>query len=744
MKRNKWSRLPAAVLALTLLAPRLGLLAGAAAPQPTTDEAVYVNLDEYGALADMRVVKGVTLNGAQALADYGQYEAVYNMTSHDEPSLRDDGVDFTLDGVDGQRFYYECIPSDPASLQMPWTFDVSYKLDGVPAAADALAGAKGLVEMTIHAIPNPAADEYYRNNMTLLVGTGANMDDTKSLEAPGAQIQSMGSYKFAVFMGLPGEENTYTVRIGSDSFESMGIYMLMAPATLSQLDTIADFRNVRDKLEGAHDDVYDGLSALLDTMTGMQGSVQSMADGIAGLDSVRKQLIDARGTIDPDVDAALDVLETLAGDSDALIPELTTLQNNLNALHGNMTGMLATLTESRADITSYQELLKDLKTNLSNLEDFMDDIDDATGSNWLYLDDIRSALKGLRTDSGNLQDELDDLRDELDGLDVLGGSLSTVVQKLSASIQNQIDAVDEKIEALDPEMPGYDQAVAAAQALRQQLEQQRSVLQNLSQELRRISNTLEDLQNASSNTLAAIGDMLGGLNKLLSASESVVDALDDLNDVLEDYKGLGQDTAQLGQQAADLASQTLTRVDDLLAQIEPLQSTLNQINAGSNALIPKVQAAGTSLTGTLRAANTLLTDTRDVLRSVRSGADSSTQQTLDSLIDVLQRAANTGDTTGSLQNATDSIHNTISDEVDTLDEDSNVLNMDNSLALRSFTSDKNASPSSLQFILRTSEISVDEMAEVQAEEAAAEDIGVWGRIVNIFKKLFEAVASVFA
>ena len=142
--------------------------------RPTTDEAVYVNLDAYGALDDMRVVKGVTLNGA-AIADYGDYEAVYNMTSHDKPALRADGVDFTLENVTGSRFYYECIPSDPSSLQMPWTFDVSYKLDGVPMKAEDLAGASGLVEMPIHAIPNPAAGEYYRNNMTLILGTGANM-----------------------------------------------------------------------------------------------------------------------------------------------------------------------------------------------------------------------------------------------------------------------------------------------------------------------------------------------------------------------------------------------------------------------------------------------------------------------------------------------------------------------------------------------------------------------------------------
>ena len=59
------------------------------------------------------------------------------------------------------------------------------------------------------------------------------------------------------------------------------------------------------------------------------------------------------------------------------------------------------------------------------------------------------------------------------------------------------------------------------------------------------------------------------------------------------------------------------------------------------------------------------------------------------------------------------------------------------------TSSENPTPSSLQFILRTQEISVDDSAEVQQDEAATQDIGVFGRIVNIFKALFTAIAGVF-
>lgn len=707
MKRNKIHRLSAAALTVTLLAPQLGLIAHAAAPAPSTDEAVYVNLDEYGVLTDMRVVKGVSLNGAAALTDYGDYSAVYNMTSHDEPQLRADGVDFTLENLTGSRFYYECIPNDPASLQMPWTFDVSYKLDGVPMKAEDLAGASGLVELSIHAIPNPAADEYYRDNMTLLVGTGANMDEIKSLEAPGAQLQSIGSYKFAVFIGLPGEESTYTVRIGSDSFESMGVYMLMAPGTMSQLDTIAGLRDARDKLAGAHDDLYAGLSDMLDAMTGMQGGMQSMADGIAGINEVRRQLMASRGTIDPDIDAALKALETLAGDSEALIPELDTAQKNLNAIHRASTDLIKTLTDSRTDLADYQKLLKDLERNLSEVEDLLNDVDHITGGDWMKLDSVRKSLKALRGDSDDLSDALNDLRD---ALHVIRG------------VENALKSILEILDSLPSGIP-TDQAETA---------------------VRRLLHQLSDIGSACENTVDAVRGLLDGMNGVLRSIETSISQLQELSDVLDDSNGLGQDAAAIGQKATKLAVQSLDRVTTMLTQTETLQSSLNAVNTDANALIPKVKNAASSLTEALKASTALLSDTRGTLRSLRSQSDSSMETTINGMLDVMQRAADTGGTSGSLQNATDSIHNTISDEVNSIDEDSNLLNMDNSLALRSFTSDRNASPSSLQFILRTSDISLDPIDEVQAEEAAAREIGVWGRIANIFKKLFSAIAGVFS
>ena len=128
MKTDKLRRLTAASLVLAFTLPQA---AQAAAPTVETDESVYINMDYYGAPTNTRIVKGVSLNGHTEFTDFGSYADVYNMSTYDEPVIKDNSVYWKLSDTSKQRFYYECIPTDKVNIQMPWNFDVSYKLNGV-------------------------------------------------------------------------------------------------------------------------------------------------------------------------------------------------------------------------------------------------------------------------------------------------------------------------------------------------------------------------------------------------------------------------------------------------------------------------------------------------------------------------------------------------------------------------------------------------------------------------------------
>lgn len=696
MKRNK-TRLTAMALALILL---FTSAATAAPPTVETDEVVYVNLDYYGVPHDTRIVKGVSLNGQDTFTDYGNYADVYNMTSHDQPELADGSVTWNLNSDERQRFYYECIPNETETMQMPWDFDVSYKLNGVPTTAEKCAGADGLVEITLHALPNDAASEYYKNNMMLIAATGIDTSKALSIDAPGAQIQSVGTYKIVFFMGLPGEENTFTVRIGSNSFESMGLILFMAPATLSSLNLLSDMRDIKDRIGDSGDSLYQGLSDMLKTMQSMQGGLNTMSQGIAGINEVRRQLIDSRGTLDPEADEALAALDALAGQSDSLIPELNSMQTTLTSLNATVNSMLGTLSDSNPTVSGYQKLLQDLYKTLGNLDDMLEELREKKEANdWLYINDLQESISGLEKDLTTLQGDMKTMRERLDSL---AGRL--------VALRGQIDDAP-----LGDELRGLlDVFLGSA----------------------------EDLTDSLMGTLKTLSDATGRLSSLMGTSDSMLDTLDDMNDILTDYDGISGDLIGEGQDFTRLAESSLEMVGKLLADIPALSVSLEQLTSDANAMADKGSNMMVSLTKTLASATKLMQSAQDTLRSVRDKSDASMQTSIDGLLDVLERAAGSS-SSSSLQSATDSIHNAIDEGKKDLEEDTNVLNIDAEADLQSVTSSENPSPASLQFILRTDEISVDELEDDAQNEPEAADEGVFARIANIFKKLFSAIAGVF-
>mgnify|MGYP002617466511 CR=1 FL=1 len=763
MKRNKLRRVTATALLLSFALPQC---AQAAAPTVETDETVYINMDYYGAPTNTRIVKGVNLNGHTEFTDFGDYKDVYNMSTFDEPTLKEGSVYWKLD-TDKNRFYYECIPNDTVNIQMPWNFDVSYKLNGVPVEADQCAGASGTIQMDIHAVPNTYASDYYKNNMMLVCATGIDMSKALSIDAPGAQIQSFGTYKLVMFMGLPGEENTFTVRIGSNDFESMGLIMFMTPATTSALDIMSSMRDIKDRLKNSGDNLYTGVSSMLSTMQAVQGSLSSMSSGISGIDQVRKQLIKDRGTLDPRTDAALNALNELTGKSDSLIPELNTTKDTLTSLNATTSSILTTLEESGEDIPEYQKLLNDVKTSLGNLEDLFDDLDDETdNSSWTIArirsasEDLQKELNALTQDLKNLSGNLEDLPKDLN--DAVTDNLTDYVKAMATEAgqtaykaaykQAYQKAYDAAIAAGSDEETAKQTASSAADTAASSVSStaastaQASAYNN-AQALAALMTGIKSGSSAVTSDMQSMTKQLKSVTEkmsgLLKATNSLLKDLEDIADVFDEYKGLPQDFTAEGKKLTELANGSLDRVNKMLADIPALRESLDSLTKTATSSIDKTTDLMNSTKKALSTSYDLVNTANSVLRSVRSQADASTQATIDSLLDTLGKLS--GSTaSGQMQTATDSIHSAVKDAETDLEDDTNVLNIDTSADLESVTSSMNPSPSSLQFILRTEEISVDDDDDDGTSDQDAADEGVFARICNIFKKLFTAIVGVFA
>ena len=359
--KMKYKRIMAAGMVFVMLCTGTGSApAYGAQPSVDVDETMYVNLDYYGRVDKINVVKGVGLNGQTEFTDYGTYENVINMSNSIEPVLGDGMVTWQLPEDQRGRFYFKCAV-DKGMMVLPWDFDVSYKLNGVPMDGDKLAGASGLIEINVKAEPNDNAGEYYRNNMMLMVAVPVDMSKCYSVEAEGSQTQNLGETTAVVFTALPGEDGDYTVRIGTDSFETIGVIMAMVPGTVEDLEHIKDLKEAKDTWQDAGDELYDSLEQMAKSVENMRQGVNQVRQGMNSAESARQKWSNSKDSILAGNDQTLAALTSVSQQMDTMIPHLQTAKDCAEVVHSSMNDIVNTLGDM-------QDPLRKLQTRLKNIE----------------------------------------------------------------------------------------------------------------------------------------------------------------------------------------------------------------------------------------------------------------------------------------------------------------------------------------------------------------------------------------
>lgn len=361
-------RITAAVLAGLMLCTNMGganEVYGAPAGVDV-DETMYVNLDYYGKTSKVNVVKSCNFNGNTEYTDYGTYENVVNMSNGEAPRIGDGTVTWTMPADQTGRFYYQCTMGND-QMTLPWDFDVSYKLNGVPVNADQLAGASGLIEINVKATPNDGAREYYRNNMLLMVAVPVDMSKCYSVDAEGAQTQNLGETTAVVFTALPGEEGDYTVRIGTDRFETIGVIMAMAPGTVEDLQHIKDLKEAKDTWQDAGDELYDSLEQMAKSVESMRDGVNQVQSGLQSAESARQTWSGSKDDILAGNDQTLAALTAMSGQMETMVPHLQTAKDSAEVVHDGMNNIVDTLGQM-------QDPLRKLHTRLKHVENSMDSL----------------------------------------------------------------------------------------------------------------------------------------------------------------------------------------------------------------------------------------------------------------------------------------------------------------------------------------------------------------------------------
>ena len=451
----------------------------------TYDEAYYAMTDYYGNLTDGSVVKSYRTNGIATLTDYGDYDEIINLTDGTMPARNGGMTTFRLDekALPG-TFYFEGKTTKPFQ-QLPWTISMSYTLNGVPTKAEDLAGQAGVVEIHLDIVPNERASEYARNNYTLEAMAIFNQDDILSLEAPGAQVQLIGNLRAVLFLGLPGEECHYTIRVGSEDFAFGGMTFLMVPATLSQLEEIAKLSERKDDLEDNYNKLSGSIDSLLDAMTAMTGSLNASANGLEQLNKARGIFSDGKGVI--------------YSGTDALREDLSNLADVLEPVEGQIEALSKTISDSKSTLRSMTNTVSDLKGDLKDVESALRDLEDGTGDVrkvFSALGSLRKSLKALQEAlGGTVKDTSGKLDETIDKNQNVG---STTVNQVKEAHSTYVEK-DRKTFYQDLlELKGTDTAEAAATV--RKIMATRQELSNLKTTLAQVEATRQQLQERLEQT----------------------------------------------------------------------------------------------------------------------------------------------------------------------------------------------------------------------------------------------------
>ena len=113
-------------------------------------------------------------------------------------------------------------------------------------------------------------------------------------------------------------------------------------------------------------------------------------------------------------------------------------------------------------------------------------------------------------------------------------------------------------------------------------------------------------------------------------------------------------------------------------------------------------------------------------------------------MELLDKSLNILDSTTVMRQAGRTMKDTIDNELDKFDTDNRFLFMDPSADKVSFTSDRNKPPKTLQIVMRTDEISVDDdTAKTADAEVAKAKESPLRRMWNVLVQMWKAMVSIF-
>ena len=218
------------------------------------NEVIYATLAADGTVEAVYAVNHFEVSQAGGITDYGHYGAVVNLTSTAPLIHHEDSVSFQ---ADRGNFYYQ---GNMTTTDLPWSFDISYYLDGVKTAPQDVAGKSGNLEIRVSTAQNESIDPVFYEHYLLQVSITLDADKCINIEAPDATMAIAGKNKVITHTIMPGSDGDIRVTAAVNNFTMGGLEISAGPFSMhlelpETDDLIGDFLKLSDAISDLNDGV---------------------------------------------------------------------------------------------------------------------------------------------------------------------------------------------------------------------------------------------------------------------------------------------------------------------------------------------------------------------------------------------------------------------------------------------------------------------------------------------------------
>ncbi|ENZ51086.1 hypothetical protein HMPREF1085_02575, partial [Enterocloster bolteae 90A9] len=229
--------------------------------------------------------------------------------------------------------------------------------------------------------------------------------------------------------------------------------------------------------------------------------------------------------------------------------------------------------------------------------------------------------------------------------------------------------------------------------------------------------------------------------------QSLYDKVAVLQDLSAQSKSLTDKMANLMDDTSDSAKYSAEIVDNtdyLIEDLKALNDSLDVYYPDLQTALDDSQELVRRTTDALNNGISTLTIIQNTLKDSSDDFDAAARDSLRGSMELLDKSLNILDSTTVMRQAGRTMKDTIDNELDKFDTDNRFLFMDPSADKVSFTSDRNKPPKTLQIVMRTDEISVDDdTAKTADAEVAKAKESPLRRMWNVLVQMWKAMVSIF-